>query len=79
MFVSPVTEIIELCKTKKAEDVSEFVFILFIITSATYWINFTRKLDWIAMVPNFVGKLIFTSYFQVSHSFNRCTWKSHIS
>ncbi len=59
MFLSPIFEVIQLCKTKKADDVSELVFVLFIVTGSTYWINFIRKLDWIALVPNFVGMLFF--------------------
>ena len=55
MFMSPIMEVIELCKTKNAENVSELVFILFISMAASYCINFIRKFDIIGMVPNYVG------------------------
>ena len=58
MFLSPVLDIIELCKTKNYEDVSEFVFILLFATGSSYWADFTRKFDIIALVPNFVGNLL---------------------
>ncbi len=55
MYLSPVVDVIRLCKTRKVEDVSELIFVLFLGVSATYSINFIRKFDLIALSSGFIG------------------------
>eukprot|EP00830_Metopus_es_P020875 TRINITY_DN846_c0_g3_i1.p1 TRINITY_DN846_c0_g3~~TRINITY_DN846_c0_g3_i1.p1 ORF type:complete len:271 (-),score=24.61 TRINITY_DN846_c0_g3_i1:123-935(-) len=55
LFLSPILDIIELCKTKKHEDVSEFMFLMIELTASSYFVNFLRKYDLIALLPNFIG------------------------
>jgi len=68
MYCSPVLDVIELCKTKCVDDISESVFILFSAMAGCYTINFIRKLDWIALAPNFVGILITFYYHKIRHT-----------
>jgi len=55
LYLTPIFEIITLVKTKKYENTSEFIFLLFVGTTGAYLVDFFIVNDWIAMSPTFIA------------------------
>ena len=66
-FISPILMIIKLHKTRKTEDVSEFVFILSAINCVSWTINFARiiPLDYPPFLINALGLILNYTYYSI--------------
>ncbi len=64
--MSPILQIVKLCKTKDPSQVSELIFIVMALNASLWFVDFYRNFNFMAILPQAVGlplNLIFFSIF----------------
>ena len=65
MCISPVMQLINLCKTKNINQVSELTFIVLTMNSALWFANFYRNPNFMAIFPHYFGMPLNLTFFSI--------------